>query len=525
MAFNQQQYQEQQLAHPNQTGGFLIPQTACTVLCCNCGRPMDGTQGTVMCTDCIKLTCDITTEIPREATVTFCRNCERFLQPPQQWIAAQPESRELLALCLRRLKGLSKVRLVDAKFIWTEPHSRRIKIKLTVQGEAIHNTLIQQSFEVEYVVVATQCPDCAKSFTVNTWRANVQIRQKVPHKRTFLYLEQLILKHNAHLDTISIKENRDGLDFYYNQRNHALKMIDFLSAVAPVKYKRSEELISMDTHTAVKSYKFSYSVEIVPICRDDLVVLPRHIAHSLGNISQVVLCHKISNNVHFLDPNTLETADISADIYWRAPFMSLANASQMVEFFVIHVEPLGPMRGRHALADVQVARMSDIQTNGQTHILRTHLGGILHPGDTAWGYYIANSNFNNSDWDNLRPGEQPDVVLVKKSYPNRRKNRGRNWKLKRMAKEHNLEDDARTTKNDLARVEQDYEMFLQELEEDQELRTTVNLYKKQPEPQKQQHEMEVEEAEEVQAAPGAVAPEVSLDELLDDFEDLDIQDA
>ena len=156
-----------------------------------------------------------------------------------------------------------------------------------------------------------------------------------------------------HLDTISIKENRDGLDFYYNQRNHALKMIDFLSAVAPVKYKRSEELISMDTHTAVKSYKFSYSVEIVPVCRDDLVVLPRHIAHSLGNISQVVLCHKISNNVHFLDPNTLETADISADIYWRAPFMSLANASQMVEFFVIHVEPpwshaRSPRSRRHA---------------------------------------------------------------------------------------------------------------------------------------------------------------------------------
>ena len=55
MAFNQQQYQEQQLAHPNQTGGFLIPRPACTVLCCNCGRPMDGTQGTVMCTDCIEL--------------------------------------------------------------------------------------------------------------------------------------------------------------------------------------------------------------------------------------------------------------------------------------------------------------------------------------------------------------------------------------------------------------------------------------------------------------------------------------
>lgn len=33
------------------------------------------------------------------------------------------------------MKILSQVRLVDAGFIWTEPHSRRIKVKLTVQKE------------------------------------------------------------------------------------------------------------------------------------------------------------------------------------------------------------------------------------------------------------------------------------------------------------------------------------------------------------------------------------------------------
>jgi NMD protein affecting ribosome stability and mRNA decay len=28
-----------------------------------------------------------------------------------------------------------EVRLVDAGFIWTEPHSKRIKVKLTIQKE------------------------------------------------------------------------------------------------------------------------------------------------------------------------------------------------------------------------------------------------------------------------------------------------------------------------------------------------------------------------------------------------------
>jgi nonsense-mediated mRNA decay protein 3 len=87
------------------------------------------------------------------------------------WVSAALESKELLALCLRKLRGLNKVRIIDASFIWTEPHSRRIKVKITIQQEAFQGTIVQQAFEVEYVVHAQQCPDCAKSYTHNTWRA------------------------------------------------------------------------------------------------------------------------------------------------------------------------------------------------------------------------------------------------------------------------------------------------------------------------------------------------------------------
>lgn len=68
----------------------------------------------------------------------------RYLQPPSTWVSAALESHELLAICLNRLKGLNKVHLVDAGFIWTEPHSKRIKVKLTVQKEVImfHDNII-----------------------------------------------------------------------------------------------------------------------------------------------------------------------------------------------------------------------------------------------------------------------------------------------------------------------------------------------------------------------------------------------
>lgn len=106
----------------------------------------------------------------------------------------------------------------------------------------------------------------------------------MPHKRTFLYLEQLILKHHAHRDTVNIKEAKDGLDFFYAQRGHAIKMVEFLGAVVPTRSKSSEQLISTDVHTSTANYKFSYSVEIAPICKDDLVCLPLKLARSLGNI-------------------------------------------------------------------------------------------------------------------------------------------------------------------------------------------------------------------------------------------------
>lgn len=327
-----------------------------------------------------------------------------------------------------------------------------------------------QSFEVEFIVVYTQCPDCAKSYTPNTWRACVQVRQKVSHKRTFLYLEQLILKHNAHKDTISIREAKDGLDFFYAQRNHAVKMVDFLSAVTPVRSQKSSELISQDIHTSTKSYKFTYSIEIVPICKDDLVCVPSKLARSLGNIPQLLFCTKVGNAIHLMDPNTLQIAEISNQVYWRDPFPSLANVTELTEYFILNVEPLGPTRGKFVLADVEVMRTSD----NQQFTIRTHLGGILHPGDDAMGYHLTGSNFNNEYFEALPDNKISPVLLVKKHYQRRKKNKTRAWKLQHISRE---ESDILPRKQDQDRAERDYELFLREIEEDTELRQTLQLFK------------------------------------------------
>ncbi|TIB13374.1 hypothetical protein E3P92_02291 [Wallemia ichthyophaga] len=473
---------------------------------------------------------DITAEIPKSSSVTFCRGCERYANPPNGWMLADWESRELLAICLKKLKGLSKIRLIDAGFIWTEPHSKRIKVKLTVQKEVLANTILQQVFEVTYTILGAQCPDCTRMAAKNTWQTSIQVRQKVPHKRTFFYLEQLILKHGAHKDCVNILERKDGLDFYYLQRQAALRMLEFLQNVVPIRYKSSEELLTTDVHTGSSKYKFTYSVEIVPVCKDDLVCLPIKLARQFSNISPLVLCARIGNSVHLLDPFTLHTTDVTAPTYWRAPFDTLATVGELTEYIVLDAEPVGPTRGKLVLADLQVMKASGGASDDEIVHTRTHLGHILQAGDTCLGYNIRESNFNSDTFESLNPDRLPDVVVVKKAYPNRRKkNRPRNFKLKSIAKDaedSNVEGAfgrgalGRRGGVDTDKVEKQYEEFLNDLEEDPEMRAGVNMYRSQEQKDKAEEDMDESDVGEVEVDENLP----KMDELMEDLEEMNIEE-
>ena len=258
--------------------------------------------------------------------------------------------------------------------------------------------------------------------------------------------------------------------------------------------------------------------------------------------------------------------------------------SDLVEFVVLDVETSGQVRGKYWLADVEVTRSSTSYGNragdddgmgddGIYHA-RTHLGAILQPGDTVLGYHLTNSNFNNDAFEDLDQARIPDVVLVKKTFPNRRKKaKPRNWKLRSTAKEA---EDATNDSNIVGRgalgrrggvdqknVERDYELFLRDLEEDKEMRSAINLYRagndkavdgdvkmgtipgsglkggkrRMRNPAPAQTVMEVEDemeggdhdhdGDDETVATGEVEddfPEIEMDELLDHFEDMNVED-
>jgi nonsense-mediated mRNA decay protein 3 len=214
------------------------------VLCCVCGIPMAPNLANT-CATCLASTSDITRGISTESALHQCRSCQRWHKEAGKWVACELESRELMSLCLSNISGLKstksndqRIRLIDATWIWTEPHSMRLKVRLTVQKEVQSGTILQQSFTVVFVVRNQQCIECQSEFRQGSWKSLVQVRQRVAHKRTFLYLEQLILKHGAHRGCLSVETFGDGMDFYFPDKGKANRFISFLEDVVPTKVSR-----------------------------------------------------------------------------------------------------------------------------------------------------------------------------------------------------------------------------------------------------------------------------------------------
>ena len=74
------------------------------ILCCQCGVAIEPNP-TNTCVTCLRREVDISQGIPRQSVVNFCKGCERYLQPPASWIKADLESRDLLTLLIKKLKG------------------------------------------------------------------------------------------------------------------------------------------------------------------------------------------------------------------------------------------------------------------------------------------------------------------------------------------------------------------------------------------------------------------------------------
>eukprot|EP00834_Sanchytrium_tribonematis_P002533 NODE_80_length_22759_cov_1.466858.p8 type:complete len:315 gc:universal NODE_80_length_22759_cov_1.466858:10180-9236(-) len=294
-----------------------------------------------------------------------------------------------------------------------------------------------------------------------------------------------------HLDCVGIAPQQEGMDMHFVTKHHAQKFVEFVLKAVPARMQTSDQIISADLKSNTANVKVTFSVEIVPLSRLDLLCLPKQLANKLGGINQICIVNRVGKWLHLLDPQTLKTSELSAERYWsshptvqgatqghhkssfkakggafsgaasKAAFGSggfppLCIVKDLVQFYVIDVEENHQATDSHQLSTVCIARNSD----NEMFTVRTHLGHILHPGDNIECYDLTNQNFNNDDFELLNSENIPDVIIIRKVYPKKLKKRS--WNLKRL--------------NTVDQNEETFNAFLQDVEEDNEVANQVEAW-------------------------------------------------
>ncbi|CAH8356406.1 unnamed protein product [Eruca vesicaria subsp. sativa] len=165
-------------------------------------------------------------------------------------------------------------------------------------------------------------------------------------------------------------------------KSHANSFVAFLKKVVPIEYRQDKQLVSHDVKSSLYNYKYTYSVKISSICREDLIFLPSNVAK---------------------------------EQYWRSGFRSALTSRQLVKYLVFDVEEPPVCGEKYALSYVQIARESDIGNNDKMCYVQTHLGHILKPGDEALGYDVYGANVNDDEMEKCcLSGGLPEVERERK---------------------------------------------------------------------------------------------------------------
>jgi nonsense-mediated mRNA decay protein 3 len=100
------------------------------------------------------------------------------------------------------------------------------------------------------------------------------VRQQVDHQKTFLNLEQNLLKQKFASKVLKVEPAEHGVDFFFKSENDSIRYLDYIKSNLPVLMKNSKQLISHNERDNTSNIKTTFSMTIPKICRDDLVKIP-----------------------------------------------------------------------------------------------------------------------------------------------------------------------------------------------------------------------------------------------------------
>ena len=288
----------------------------------------------------------------------------------------------------------------------------------------------------------------------------VQLRQKRDDdapKKGLAALEMALARNaNVRKHVLSIDTTKNGFDFYFLNLHEAQAFASYLARVAPMRIKSSKKMVSADVKNNTANMKTTVTCDLVPLCRDDLIIVHKSARGILAG--RMALVTKVSSVVHLVDASPKRgpttdgaRAELAPETYYKGGgeklYQLIQNGSRMIRFVVMDVElcsgedaynvpaeegndedgsqskqsqqqQRGPVP--FALADVELVREAEFgdQDCEALHCV-THLGNLLQPGDFVLGYDLKTSVISGgAEWDMGKCFQSsfvmPDVVLVKK---------------------------------------------------------------------------------------------------------------
>jgi nonsense-mediated mRNA decay protein 3 len=298
-----------------------------------------------------------------------------------------------MALCLKRVSGLNKVKILDAFWIWTEPHSKRLKIAIEIEKTVLDDRItLRQKVEVEYVVHNRQCLECIREASEHSWGAQVQLRQRTSDSRSLISLESALTKAGMHHLMLSVDVVRHGMNLFFKNKNQAEKVIHFLSGRVPVRVKSSKKMVSANKQSNTQKYEHVYLVDVVPLVKHDLVYLSRDqkgggagggaVSSASTPVSgggsgaqhgELMIVERLSSSLHLINPLTLRRVEMTATKYFSlsSPLVALMSTRQAIPYIVLDIDQ-PPSSGGGRGGGIKEENISDVTVGRPSSLCLSH---------------------------------------------------------------------------------------------------------------------------------------------------------
>lgn len=353
------------------------------------------------CVNCMQQDIHLGAYVEADPVVHNCKRCDRYETVKKKWSPCEWESAELLGLVLKLIKiKKGGPKITDATFVYTEEHSKRIKVKLVLEKEIVKDTSMSQTHVVELVIKNLQCVDCEREFTPHTWNTVVQVRQRCEHARTFNQLESMLMKNKTLNKLLRVEKQDDGLDFFFASKASSARFVEYLKGWVVGREKQSKHLVSHDVNNMTAKFKYAIYLELCPLSRGDLVYLEKKVAKSMGGIPQLLLVTRVRSNISLVDPRTGKFHEISSAQYWKNPFMACASYPQLREFVVMDDTNFPEITIAQAK---DLGKVDDCCVEARVHFEVEVCGEIL-------AYDLVNTVI--PALDEMDDEERPDLILV-----------------------------------------------------------------------------------------------------------------